>query len=63
MKRWKATVLYRTESGICDVHHDIEELEELQDLIERGPNWDTIESITIVKSQKTILTVEEATKQ
>jgi hypothetical protein len=37
MTRWLVIVTYRTnKAGLVDVEHNIEELEELQDLIERG---------------------------
>ena len=60
--RWIATVNYRANTGLVDVQHDISELYELQDLIERGPHWDTIESITVVRSDKAFanLTIEQA---
>ena len=60
--RWIATVFYRCESGLIDVQHDLEEIEELHDLIERGPHWDTIDHIHIVRSDKhyEALTVEQA---
>ena len=37
--RWHAVVHYRTENGVLDDEHDLEELGELHDLIERGPQW------------------------
>lgn len=40
--RWQATVTYRTDDGPLTVIHDIEELEELQNLIELGPDWNAI---------------------
>lgn len=60
--RWIATVHYRMESGLVDVAHDMEELDELQDLVERGPHWDTIDRIEIVRADGSNrnLTVEEA---
>lgn len=42
-KRWSAVVHYRSDSGLVEVPHDIEELAELQDLVERGPDWNAIE--------------------
>jgi hypothetical protein len=42
--RWVAIVAYRAEGGPIEVDHH---LEELQDLIERGPNWNTIETIVV----------------
>jgi hypothetical protein len=37
--RWHAIAYYRTNEGTVDKHHDLEELLELHDLIERGPHW------------------------
>jgi hypothetical protein len=47
--RWHAVVHYRTENGAIDVEHDLEELGELHDLIERGPHWDTIAWIEMLR--------------
>lgn len=60
--RWIATVHYRCTNGLVDVQHDLEELDELRDLVERGPHWDTIDHIKIVRSDRSYdeLTVEEA---
>lgn len=40
--RWHAVLTYRTETGPLDVHHDIEEIENLQGIVERGPDWRTL---------------------
>jgi hypothetical protein len=45
--RWTVVVTYCSESGPIEVDHHFEEFEELQRLIERGPDWNTIESIVI----------------
>lgn len=47
--RWQAVTTYR--SDIADVTDTayFEELEELQDHIERGPHWDTIVMIQITR--------------
>lgn len=48
MKRWLATVNYRSSTaGFVRVDHDIEELYDLQALIEAGPDWNCIVGITI----------------
>ena len=63
--RWRAVVTYLTgrEWTEVSVTHDIEELEELQDLIERGPDWNAIKDIVIVLNRTTgRLTVEEAAR-
>lgn len=60
--RWTATIHYRTEAGICDVTHDIIEIEELHDLVEMGPHWDAIDRIEIVRAdgREQGLTIEQA---
>jgi hypothetical protein len=45
--RWLAVVTYRSECGPIHVDHHFQELEELHDLIERGPDWNTIEEIVV----------------
>jgi hypothetical protein len=45
--RWLAVVTYRAEAGPIEVDHCFEELEELQGIIERGPDWNTIVSIVV----------------
>lgn len=63
--RWKAVIEYRTENGMVDVDHAIEEIEELQDLVERGPDWNTIVQITVTldRNLRSDLTVEEANQR
>src|SRR3546814_10945518 len=46
--RWIATVHYRTEAGLVDVQHDLDEIEDLQDLVEHGPHFGAIDHINIV---------------
>ena len=61
--RWHVVAWYRTDSGLVDVEHDIEELAELQELIERGPNWLALERIDIrYRGVPVKLTIEEAEK-
>lgn len=47
-KRWLATITYRTDDGPVGVDHAIEEIEDLHDIVERGPNFYAIEKIEIV---------------
>ena len=47
--RWQATVHYRTNAGITDVTHDLEEIGDLHELVEGGPHWDTIDRIEIIR--------------
>lgn len=61
--RWKATIYYRSDAtGMVDVEHGIEELEELQDIVERGPDWNSIDRIVVVLDRKTHadLSIEQA---
>jgi hypothetical protein len=66
MTRWKATVTYRTDAGPNEVIHDLAEIRDLHDLVERGPHWDTIVDIKIVRAGTPVdrsLTVEAARMQ
>lgn len=61
--RWLVTINYKTESGTCDVSHTIEELDEIADLVERGPDWNAIENIVIelaIKHHGEIITIEKS---
>lgn len=63
MKRWLAQVVYRHETGPVDVIHDIEELDELSDLVARGPMDDTIIQILILPEDEVAeaaITVEKS---
>lgn len=63
--RWRAIVYYRTECGIIDVEHWLSEIVDLDDCVERGPHWDTIEKIKIYRVNHCSginLTVEAAEK-
>lgn len=61
-KRWQAVVYYRSENGLVDVTHEIEELGELEHLVEAGPDWNAIDEIEIrlLRPSHFGLTVEEA---
>ena len=50
--RWIATVTYRGDLGEIDNEFHIEELSELHDLVELGPDWNCIERIEIVLNPK-----------
>jgi hypothetical protein len=51
--RWKSVIIYQTTRGVLTVEHDQEELEELHDIVERGPDWNSILSITTVLQETT----------
>jgi hypothetical protein len=63
--RWRATVYYRTAHGIVDVVHEVSEISDVHDLVERGPHWDTVAKIEIIRINHVTganLTVEQAEK-
>lgn len=63
--RWQATVTYRTDAGPVTVEHLVEELQDLQQLVEKGPHFDCVELIEVrVHRHAThpLLTVEQAEK-
>ena len=65
MVRWKATIFYRSEAaGLVDVTHYLDEMLDLDDVVESGPHWDTIERIEILRIGGLIkdLTLEAAAK-
>ena len=50
-KRWSASITYRTENGPVVVDYSIEELDELAEIVERGPDWNAILDITVQLSR------------
>ncbi len=48
VSRWQMSVTYRGgDAGPIVVEYDIEELFEIHDLIERGPDWNTVMNVDI----------------
>jgi hypothetical protein len=45
--RWTATIYVRTNAGIITYVHQINELEELQNIVEKGPSWYAFDRIEI----------------
>jgi hypothetical protein len=45
--RWYVTAYYRTDNGLLDIPYEIEELSDLEEVIERGPHFGTIDRIEI----------------
>ena len=63
--RWLAVITYRSENGFVDVDHHIEEIEDLHDIVERGPNWYAIEKIELrlLPSAVAPMTLEQAARE
>ena len=62
-KRWLAVVTYRTEEGTVSTEHEIEELDEIDEIIEQGPSWIALDDIKITLQRDCgmgKLTVKEA---
>ena len=59
-KRWLAKIVYRVDATVLKtVYHYVDELEELQDLVEKGPDFGAIKSFEIsYNGMKT--TIEES---
>ena len=49
MKRWLAIIAYRSDDGIVEFSHEIEELEDIQNIVELGPHWDAVAKIEITR--------------
>ena len=68
--RWRARIHYMSAiatlgagPGIIEVDHYLEELSELEPLVERGPDWNTILKIEITLELRTsVMTIEEAAR-
>jgi hypothetical protein len=45
--RWHAVAVYQTDAGVVDVEHDFDELVELHNLIERGPDCRSLLGVTV----------------
>jgi hypothetical protein len=59
-KRWVGTIYYRTDAGLINIELEMDELEELQEIVERGPNWFALERIEVRHAfQKGTETIEQ----
>lgn len=41
-KRWIVTLRYRGDLGVIDNEFHVEELGEIEELVERGPDWNSL---------------------
>lgn len=46
-KRWKAVVEYAHQNGPISIEHYFEEISGLHDIIEHGPDWNTLIKCTV----------------
>lgn len=63
--RWTASITYRSERGPAVVQYQFEELEDLHQIVEAGPDWHTIEFIDVrlTNNRNPDMTVEKAETQ
>lgn len=63
-RRWKLSVSYRTDKGQKLEEHLLEELSQVDEIVEKGPHWDTIIDIYITRYEPDFptLTIEQAEK-
>ena len=50
--RWTTAITYRTELGPRTITHDVEDLGEVVQLVERGPDWNTIVDIKVTLTRR-----------
>lgn len=62
--RWRAILEYRSKFGVVRREFTFEEIEDLDDIVEQGPHWDTLIRCTVTKCRiddgNPALTIEEA---
>jgi len=46
-KRWRAVIEYQHRTGPIIIEHFFEEITELHNIIERGPEWNTLVRCTV----------------
>jgi len=63
--RWRLIISYSTAKGTVTAIHDIVELTEVADIVEKGPNWYCVTGIEIkhIRGDDETLTVEQALNQ
>jgi hypothetical protein len=46
-KRWRAVIEYEHQNGPIVIEHFLEEISDLHNIIERGPEWSTLVRCTV----------------
>lgn len=60
--RWKAVITYLTDNGPAPKIHYFEEIDDLHNIVESGPDWNAIVDIRVTYQLSGYpVTVEEAT--
>lgn len=56
--RWTVVAYYLTDVGLIDIEYQINELEELGDIVERGPSWYALDRIEVRLADPARKTIE-----
>ena len=51
-KRWSYTASFDPETKTADITGTVNEIQELQDIVENLPDWNTVAAITIIYNLK-----------
>jgi hypothetical protein len=46
-KRWKAVLDYQHQNGLITIEHFFEEISDLHNIIEHGPDWNTLKRCVV----------------
>lgn len=46
--QWTATVQHKVATGIPDTEYLLDEIRDLQDIMESGPDWNMIQKVVVV---------------
>lgn len=61
--RWRAVAWYRTDAGLLDVEHHLDEIEELAEIVERGPSFGAFEKVEIFYNWGRGQTIEQCERE
>ena len=61
--RWRAVAWYRTDAGLLDVEHHLDEIEELAEIVERGPSFGALEKVEIFYNWGRGQTIEQCERE
>jgi len=60
--RWMAEIRFRLKDEVVNVTAPFEEFEDLGDIVETGPDWNLIDSITVTLNRSSVRPVKEEKK-
>lgn len=51
-KRWRAVIEYESANGPIVIEHFLEEIAELHEIVEHGPDWNTLKCCTVTLNRQ-----------